>query len=274
MTPSRIFLLRAYGDFAIALNAITKSNESSKIEIIASKHLQPLFIAISEKINLTNLNIQFIDFGIQSSLLNFFTNKNFIKFSTLKQMFKIKKFLNLNKNIEGVDFIEQKNKLILFQTILAHRFSYILKGNNIYKEWSEFLDSTNIVNNKIKKVNFGDNILILPDARLKKRNIPETFLKQIVESLKNEGFKVNIAFFNKKSTTNFYYTNFKDLVALIEAADFVIGCDSLPIHLCALFKKPHFILYPNNGKKNFFTPFALEKKYYCTFDEPFPKLLS
>ena len=267
-------MLRAYGDFVIALNAITNSNESSKIEIIASKHLQPLFIAISEKINLTDLNIQFIDFGIQSSLLNFFTNKNFIKFSTILQLFKIKKFLNLNKNSQFVDFIEQNNKLILFQTLLLHNFKYILKGNNIYKEWDEFLNSKNKVNNYIKNLNLGDNILILPDARLKKRNIPETFLSQIVTSLKNDKFKVDIAFFNKKSTTNFHYTNFNDLVSLIEASDFVIGCDSLPIHLCALFKKPHFILYPKNGKKNFFTPFALEKKYYCTFDETFPKLLS
>ena len=274
MIPSRIFLLRAYGDFAIALNAITNSNESSKIEIIASKHLQPLFNAIAEKINLTNLNIQFIDFGIQSSLLNFFTNKNFIKFTTIIQLFKIKKFLNLNKNSQVVDFIEQNNKLILFRTLLLHNFKYILKGNNIYKEWDEFLNLNNKVSNEFKNVNLGDNILILPDARLKKRNIPEIFLKQIVGSLKNEGFKVDIAFFNKKRSTNFHYTNFKDLVALIEAADFIIGCDSLPIHLSALFKKPHFILYPKNGKMNFFTPFALEKKYYCTFNQTFPKLLS
>jgi hypothetical protein len=111
MIPSRIFLLRAYGDFVIALNAITNSKDISKIEIIASKHLQPLFNSISEKINLSGLNIQFVDFGINTSLLNLFTNKKFLKFNTIKQLFKIKKFLNLNKNTEAVDFIEQKNNI-------------------------------------------------------------------------------------------------------------------------------------------------------------------
>jgi ADP-heptose:LPS heptosyltransferase len=271
MTSTRVFLLRAYGDFAIALNAITNSKDISKIEIIASKHLQPLFNSISEKINLSGLNIQFVDFGINSSLLNLFTNKNFLKFNTINQLVKIKKYLN--RSTEAIDFIEQKNKLGLFQILLSHNFKYILEGHNIYKEWDLFLNN-NIGNQITKKLNSGNKILILPDARLMKRNIPEIFLNQIVRSLKNENFKVNIAFFNKKSTTNFHYTNFNDLVSLIEAADFVIGCDSLPIHLCALFKKPHFILYPKNGKKNFFTPFALEKKYYCTFNQTFPKLLS
>ena len=273
MTSTRVFLLRAYGDFAIALNAITNSKDISKIEIIASKHLQPLFNSISEKINLSGLNIQFVDFGINSSLLNLFTNKNFLKFNTINQLFKIKKFLNLNTNTEVIDFIEKKNKLGLLKILLSHNFKYILEGHNIYKEWDLFLNN-NIGNQITKKLNSGNKILILPDARLKKRNIPKSLLNHITTLLDNEGFIVDIAFFNKKNSINIQYTNFKELVELIETADFVIGCDSLPIHLCTLFNKPHFILYPKNGKMNFFTPYALENKYYCTFEQSFPILLS
>ena len=63
------------------------------------------------------------------------------------------------------------------------------------------------------------------------------------------------------------YSNFEQLLALINEADFIFGSDSLPIHLCHVLKKPHFILYPCNGSDNFFTPYALQNKYYLNFKE-------
>ena len=63
------------------------------------------------------------------------------------------------------------------------------------------------------------------------------------------------------------YNNFKELIQLIQEADFIIGADSLPIHLSQLLNKKHFILYPGGGSKAFFTPYTIARQYYCEFNK-------
>jgi ADP-heptose:LPS heptosyltransferase len=62
------------------------------------------------------------------------------------------------------------------------------------------------------------------------------------------------------------YNNFKELIQLIQEADFIIGADSLPIHLSQLLNKKHFILYPDEGSKAFFTPYALDNNSFGEFN--------
>ena len=121
-----------------------------------------------------------------------------------------------------------------------------------------------------------NKILILPDARIKARRIPEFVIEHITKPLTGSDKSLQVAYFNKDNETSLQtesqnalgpYTNFEQLLALINAADFIFGSDSLAIHLCHLLKKPHFILYPYNGSKNFFTPYALQNKYYLNFKE-------
>jgi ADP-heptose:LPS heptosyltransferase len=96
------------------------------------------------------------------------------------------------------------------------------------------------------------NILIFPDARLKKREIPYSILAQI------EGRVVR---FGKD------YKNFEELIDLIQSADYIYAADSLPLHLAYLCSKPHYILYPVGGKLDFFTPDALASGSYSTFNQ-------
>ena len=63
------------------------------------------------------------------------------------------------------------------------------------------------------------------------------------------------------------YNNFKELFQLIQEADFIIGADSLPIHISQMLNKKHFILYPNGGSKAFFTPYTVTRQYYCEFNK-------
>jgi len=63
------------------------------------------------------------------------------------------------------------------------------------------------------------------------------------------------------------YSNFEELLELINDADFVFGSDSLPIHLCNTLQKPHYILYPKNGSSAFFTPFSIANNYYADFEK-------
>ena len=70
----RIFVLRAYGDFTILLQALLRSNKKSQYKLVASSHLQPLFISLQQFVNFGAIQIEFVDFGIDKTLLRFFTN--------------------------------------------------------------------------------------------------------------------------------------------------------------------------------------------------------
>ena len=98
----------------------------------------------------------------------------------------------------------------------------------------------------------GDMVLILPDARLPKRIIPTSILARM------EG---QVARFGSD------YSNFEQLIDLIQAADYVVTSDSLPLHLAYLCRKPHLILYPDGGKQDFFTPDALASGSFSTFSQ-------
>jgi len=72
----RLFLLRAYGDFVILLQALLEGPKKNKYSLIASKHLQPLYQELALVIDLSSIQIQFIDFGITNTQLSLFTNKH------------------------------------------------------------------------------------------------------------------------------------------------------------------------------------------------------
>ena len=86
----RLFLLRAYGDFVIAIRSVLLSPQPSSIQLVASNHLYPLFEAISLTMDTSQIQIDFEDFGIQQGQLNLFTNRYLIQQNTLEQVKKIK----------------------------------------------------------------------------------------------------------------------------------------------------------------------------------------
>jgi ADP-heptose:LPS heptosyltransferase len=111
-----------------------------------------------------------------------------------------------------------------------------------------------------------NNILILPDARLKKRILKMEIIESIKKYYTAKGKKINIARFkNKIVEDDFVYNNFKDLIKYIQEADFIIAADSLPIHLCELFNKPHFMFFPDGHPRNFITPYALDNNSFGEF---------
>ena len=95
----RLFLLRAYGDFVIAVRSSLLSANPKSVKFIASNHLYPLFEAISSVIDTSQLDISFEDFGIHLGQLNLFTNRYLLDKSSLEQARKIKKYLNENPSL-------------------------------------------------------------------------------------------------------------------------------------------------------------------------------
>ena len=268
----RLFLLRAYGDATIALHFLANSPEKNNYTIIASSHLKPLIKALGGYIDLNSLKIQFIDFGITKSQLNLFTNRHLISINTCKQLIKLKQFIKNNTNTGGIDYLEQNNKSGLLNLLLGHKFKTIV-NKQVYTKMGAFFNTELKTPLSIGSLN---KVLIIPDARISARRIPEKLIGYIKSQLISTNKSLQVAYFNKPNESilqtelqaeTISYTSFEQLLALINEADFVFGSDSLPIHLCHLLKKPHFILYPYNGSSNFFTPYTLQNKYYLNFKE-------
>jgi hypothetical protein len=268
----RLFLLRAYGDATIALNFLANSPEKNHYTVIASDHLKPLINAISNFIDLSSLKIEFVDLGITKSQLNLFTNRHIISTDTLQQVIKLKQFIKNNPNNGGVDYLEQDKKSTLLNLLTGHSFKAIV-DEQVYTKMGAFFNADLITTSLTDTIN---KILILPDARITARRIPENVIEHIKAPLTETNKSLQVAYFNKNNEPSLQtesqnalgvYANFEQLLALINEADFIFGSDSLPIHLCHVLKKPHFILYPNNGSKNFFTPYVLQNKYYLNFKE-------
>ena len=233
----RVFLLRAYGDFAIAVQALAATDN-----IVASLHLKPLYDALISRGCISQRLIEFVDLGIQGSQLNLFTNKTFFSFDTFSQLSKIKDYISANPG--SSDFVEQSARLGLLNFFTGHSYKAIFeKGQPVYAAYG-------LLAQRLEKK--GDKVLILPDARLPKRIIPSSILSRM------EG---QVARFGSD------YTSFEQLIDLIQASDYVVTSDSLPLHLAYLCRKPHFILYPDGGKQDFFTPDALASGSHSTFSQ-------
>lgn len=268
----RVFVLRAYGDFIIFFQALLKSDFKKDYHIVASKHLQPIFLTVSKFVDTSAISIEFVDFGIQKTLLSFFTNRYFLSVGAVKELFKIKNWLRNNPNKQGIDYLEQDKRLTVFNLLIGHKFRPILKKENVYETYNRFYQITE--NQEIKSENTTiNNIVIFPDSRLPAKNIPDNVLINIVNILKEKGKQVEVAYFkqapekeNQHSST-VLYDNFDGLLALIQKADLTIGADSLPIHLSNLLKKPHYILYPKGFTQLFITPWAKQNQYFGNFEQ-------
>jgi hypothetical protein len=255
----RIFLLRAYGDFVIFLHALTKSPKKEQYSIVASNHLEPLYNAIKTFYPLENIQIEFVDFGLDKGQLRLFTNKHFLSSQTIKEVQAIRSYIQKFPNNTGVDYVEQDKRIGLLNLFTAHSFQYILGKQDVYNCYDQFFENTDssskILASALK------NIVIFPDSRLSKKDIPASVLQNIIAVIEKKGKHIQVA---KFGTT---YTNFKELIQFILEADYIIGADSLPIHLAALLNKPHYILYADGLTQHFKTSYAEKENSFGTFSQ-------
>jgi hypothetical protein len=254
----RIFLLRAYGDFVIALQAISRSKQ--KIQIVASDHLAPLYNALITAKALYPLPIEFISLGIQQGQLNFFTNKHLFSWDTLKQLSLLKAYIKSNPNKNGVDWLEHGIRMNLINFLLAHRFKAVVSFEaKVYQAYDKWLEIKQLeIQGRYIKSHLPLKIVTIPDARLSKRVIQPAILELLRKYTISKGFECKIARLRTQlAPTDLVYENFESLINIIETADFIICTDSLSAHLASLLKKPHYILYPKGGMTYFFTPYAL-----------------
>ncbi len=261
----KVVLLRAYGDFIVALHSLLNSPNISSFELIASLHHRPLFEALPASLFPSTLNIRFVDFGIKSSMLRIFTNRHILNWQTISEVNHLTHFFK--ENAESLDnyFIENTHRKGLLEWVTGIKFKSIAGQADVYKSYYDFFKSAPAKIQDTKTL--AKKILILPTSRIAKRDIPEEVVQSITQSHKDQNQSVETAYFRKTKNGGSVYNNFRELVHLIENADYIYGADSLPIHLSCLLKKPHTIIYPEGGSHQFFTPFALEHQAYFTFNQ-------
>ena len=290
----RLFLLRAYGDFVILLQALIESPQKNKYILIASKHLQPLYQELALVINVSSIQIQFINFGITNTQLSLFTNKHIISINTLNELKQIKNFVKQNPNTDGTDYIEQDKRIDLFNAITGFYFNSIISTEPVYITYAKFFENSGVkkeISNEEGKAENKESetsnnklnskkVLLFPDTRQAKKNIPSSLINKLENEIASKGYTLDIAYFkqvpdiattiNEKSASaknnKVVYANFKTLIQLIMDAELILGADSLPIHLAYLLKKPHYILYPNGYPQLFMTPYAQINNRFGTFD--------
>lgn len=263
-----ILALRAYGDFAILMNALQYSSNPFDYHIIASAHLKPLFEALQPYLKVSNLNITFKELGIQHSLLGLFTNRHLLSVRSFQELKQLK--LVLNQLPASELFVEQVSRKWLLSVLVQKKLLAIAAGNAVYASYANFFSATYpVISHPIKPT----RVLILPTARQAFRNIPSEdilYIKQsfVDKAIVQAGFYAN----NQKaeiSENDFLYSSFQELILRIIDSDFVFCPDSLQVHLCQLLGKPHTILHPNKHALSFFTPFVIETKSYFEFSTRF-----
>ena len=277
----RLFLLRAYGDFVILLQALMQSPQKNKYNIIASKHLQPLYEELASVIDLSSIQIQFINFGITNTQLSLFTNKHLLSLNMLKELKQIKNFVKQNPNTEGNDYIEHDKRIGLFNAITGLSFKAIVSKEPVYISYAKFFDIQDIKDVELTHESREDKnskkVLLFPDTRQAKKNIPSALISKLENEMEAKGYILEIAYFKEAPTSTnanntstktkqVVYSNFKTLINYIQEAELILGADSLPIHLAYLLKKPHYILYPNGYSQLFMTPYAQINNRFGTFD--------
>jgi hypothetical protein len=257
-------ILRSYGDFMILLSSLKSSNNNDVKYLYISKHLKNLYNSLSIK-SKTNFHFNFIDFNIKPGILPLFTNKFFFKIENLYTIINIRKFIINNSLNNEIIYLEQKRKLFFFNLFIHVKTNYIHKNDkNIYDSYFN-LFQTEYIYTKSTKIN--NSIVIFPDSRKKDKILSNYFIDKLQYSLNN--YNITIARFDKKknNSNNIYYTNFDELISIIDKADLIISSDSLPAHLAQYLEKPHFIMYNNNINHEWVTPFSkINNTFYITKD--------
>ncbi len=284
-----LLLLRSFGDFVIAINAAQHAAPTSQKKLVASIHLQELYISIKPYLVNKNLPIEFVDLGIVRPLFSAFTNKHLLSMQSLKELGSLKNLLENIRNqnlLDALDkkgnsnltynkgdgfnnirfentktntanlFLEQKRRLALVSLYTHQNFKPIHSSGNIYNSYQHQFGN-NLSANTEFSFQSAKKILVFPDSRMKKKALQNNWLVTLIQGLTNTSKTIDIArFSNNEIPIQLNYKKFIELVDLISNADAIISADSLPAHLAQLLHKPHAIVYANTINEEWITPYA------------------
>lgn len=269
-----LFLLRAYGDFLIAVNVASRSTNRESIFLIASKHLEPLYEVIAPELP-GAIQIRFVDFSLDKQLMRCFTNRFLLHPHTLTELYSLRRLIRkgfASGEMSGELYLEQQKRIFFPRFFCGMHFRPVVTRGKVYEAYARFFS---VPMHQLETFGRGQkeiqNILIVPDSRQSIKVIRSEIIQQLQDHYARSAQLVTVAYFkqipNGANGHVVVYENFHELIQLIKATDLLIGGDSLPVHLAQLLGIPHHILYPGTKSTDFFTPYALQHRTYHCFED-------
>ena len=110
LIKSSLLLLRSFGDFTIAISVLRRVSLPLPFRLIASSHLQPLFLDLIQADPQLKLEIEFVDFNIKHKILGYFPNRHSPDPHSFAELMRLRKFMR-TENQETRFIFEQQKKL-------------------------------------------------------------------------------------------------------------------------------------------------------------------
>ncbi|MGI4021465.1 MAG: hypothetical protein ACRYFA_08150 [Janthinobacterium lividum] len=259
--------IRSFGDFIISA-AVLKRYATIKVPIYLSKYLKDIYEAIDGD-DIFDI-VANLDFNNQPAYFELHKVRDGKNIKRLLSDIK-KSFLLDSSNTYLLDF---RSRRLFF---LNRKLVWPDDNENIYDAkyalFSRYFSlNDNNFDCKLSLCTKPQKVVIFPESRVKEKEINQHLLMEIVSTFKNidisiARFLVNAADKNPDPDT-IYYSNFKELINIIEKKDLIISAESLPYHLASFCNKPHFVIYKNTKhfKATFMTAFMKANNYYSVFD--------
>ncbi len=289
-----LFFLRSYGDFIVGLIALKNNKGPHLLNVYASKHLQPLYESLPDG-SKPEVNMHFVDLGIHNAIMGCFTNRFLFSLTGVKELIALRRSVKSINNGGAIKtwYLEQYRRKFLPALFAGTHFESIHHHGNIYDSYRSFFKQSYYhAGDRTSKKEKQPVIIVFPDSRKAEKKLPLTLIDKISVSCEdrcicriadfatfkgyesgngNVHYAKDISPAEKKIVNEVSYHNFAELIALIQAADFIISADSLPAHLAQFLNKPHWILYNQKTNIEWITPYAQERGTYSCFHE-FEKL--
>jgi len=275
-----IFFLRSYGDFIVAINSLRNSPKLNSFRCVVSLHLKELFDSLPGGIVPGELQVVFYDFKIRHGILACFTDRFLLSGTAVRELFQFRGFFKnkeqkfLLEDNKNNFFLEQQRRSVLPFVITGRKFGYLHSSGNVYDSYKHFfesdLDADCAFNLTLNKPVL---ILIFPGSRRKEKEIPPEIVDYLLQLRTHSIVSIKCALLVKDKSVAIedkrilYYSNFYELRDCILAADFIISSDSLPVHLCQLLRKPHWIMFNKKVNSEWLTPFTRKDNLFCCFSE-------
>ena len=260
---------QGYGDFVVTLHIFKMfDNKKSNIRILSSNSCKTL----SNELKVNNV-VDFINIAGPNGYPSFIDIKRQGLILGLKSLFDIRKKLSLLK----------KNRLIVFHSYQLKEIligygqnSIFLKGShNIYMQYENFFKDYFTINNlsSNRKDPSEKKVTIFPISQNPLKSFSNKLQHILSSQLENLGINYEFIYLHgeeigRKNVNNVKVINktFSDLVQVIQNANLIITCDSLPAHLGEYLDKNVFVLSKKENKY-WLPPQAYKLSQYLTFDE-------
>jgi len=258
--------VKAFGDFVIALNSISKFGTSDDI-LLCGDHLRPLSKVLKSHVKIIWLATAESDVpALYDVRKKGFTN-------AVKSLYFIRNKLLSNLKYDDYLIFDSTG----FRQIIlsfSRNVKYLSNSSpNIYINYQEFFNANYSSKfEKLKIKNSSYTVGIFPDSRLLFKSITKDVLISISKHLECNNIEYNIVFvavdsyFNGTHHRSIIIDGFDKLVDAINHYDVIISSDSLPAHISELVGKPIFVLSPIENK--YWLPrSSFDFSWYSTFDD-------